>query len=74
MSVRGLTKEEYMMQILIDKYKRECHSCGLSQWFGNDIPLQLDYINENHKDKRIENLQLLCRNCYCAKYNRTVDT
>lgn len=38
--------------------------CGLTEWKGRPIALQLDHINEDKFDHRIENLRLLCPNCH----------
>ena len=41
-----------------------CSSCGLSTWLDQPIPLELDHINGDSRDHRLENLRLLCPNCH----------
>jgi len=41
-----------------------CRDCGLEEWRGNRIPLELHHINGDGKDNRLENLTLLCPNCH----------
>jgi 5-methylcytosine-specific restriction endonuclease McrA len=42
----------------------KCECCGLTEWNGQPIPLELDHINGRRDDNRLENLQLLCPNCH----------
>ena len=44
--------------------EKKCHICGLTEWMGKPIVLQLDHINGDNRDNRIENLRLLCPNCH----------
>ena len=44
--------------------EQKCECCGLTEWLGDSIPLELHHINGDNKDHRIENLQMLCPNCH----------
>ena len=44
--------------------KHMCEKCELEKWLGQPIPLELNHINGNNTDNRIENIELLCPNCH----------
>ena len=41
-----------------------CDTCGIYEWHGASLSLDLDHINGDDTDNRIENLRLLCPNCH----------
>jgi hypothetical protein len=43
-----------------------CEICGLASWNGKALPLELDHINGDPTDNRIENLRILCPNCHAV--------
>lgn len=48
-------------RIIKDKLlEYKCAECGISEWEGKPLTLQLDHINGNNKDNHLNNLQLLC--------------
>ena len=44
--------------------EKRCECCGLSEWRGKEIPLELHHVNGNHHDNSWNNLQILCPNCH----------
>lgn len=45
-------------------FEPKCYNCGLTDWLGNPISLQIDHINGVNNDHRLKNLRLLCPNCH----------
>lgn len=44
--------------------ENRCMECGLSEWLGEPLTVQIDHINGIHDDYRFENLRMLCPNCH----------
>ena len=49
--------------------EERCEGCLKTKWNGFPIPLELDHINGDRHDNRIENLRLLCPNCHALTDN-----
>jgi hypothetical protein len=51
---------------LIDEgyLENECLECGISEWNGKFLPLELDHIDGNPTNHDIKNLRMLCPNCH----------
>lgn len=41
-----------------------CQDCGVSEWLGERLTIQIDHANGNRDDYRLENLRMLCPNCH----------
>lgn len=41
-----------------------CSACGLAQWLGGPIPLELDHADGDRRNNELCNLRLLCPNCH----------
>ena len=78
----GISDEEYfkdnklikgsaLMQRLINKVGREykCECCGISEWNGKPITLQIHHKDGDHLNNTLSNLQILCPNCHSQTDN-----
>ena len=57
-------------RLIKEGYKKEkCECCGLTEWLGNKIPLELHHIDGNRHNHSLNNLMLLCPNCHSITDN-----
>lgn len=52
---------------LLRGYK--CESCGLEEWQGKQIPLEVHHIDGDELNSDLSNLQILCPNCHALTDN-----
>jgi HNH endonuclease len=50
--------------VAADLLPNACNVCGVTEWQGKPLVLELDHINGVSDDHRLENLRLLCPNCH----------
>jgi len=50
-------------RILLSEQNEKC-LCGINEWKGIKLSLQLDHIDGNKNNEQRENLRLLCPNCH----------
>ena len=57
-------KKETIKRALLNNRGHICESCGLSEWLGKPIALEVHHRDGNNKNNDVENLELLCPNCH----------
>jgi 5-methylcytosine-specific restriction endonuclease McrA len=65
--VNGKKRGRYWLKArLIEEGLKEerCEACGITNWLGKPLAMQLHHVNGDGHDNRLENLELLCPNCH----------
>jgi len=68
-SVERLKRGELTGRITIRKVLarlrgNRCEVCGITEWNGKDIVLNIDHVNGRANNNSPENLRLICANCH----------
>ena len=62
---KKIKSHELKMKLIRDGFKaHKCEGCGLSEWMGHPIPIELHHRNGRPSDNRLDNIQILCHNCH----------
>ena len=51
-------------KMLAEEKGYKCNSCGLSEWQGESITLDVNHIDGHAYNNTLENLEFLCPNCH----------
>jgi hypothetical protein len=66
-SKTGTSYVKKILQMQPD-YKHQCSMCKNTEWLGIPIALELDHVNGDHYDNRLDNLRFICPNCHATTH------
>lgn len=58
-----LSFERLRKRIMLEQ-NETCIKCGIKEWQGVQLSLEIDHIDGNHKNNKRENIEALCPNCH----------
>ena len=64
---RRLKSSELKKHLLSNEIEYKCNYCGIKEWMGKSLSLDVDHKSGNCHDNSINNLQFLCPNCHRQK-------
>lgn len=77
--IKGYKHKETLRKNLLALREHKCECCGLSEWNGKEIPLQIHHKDGDNLNNVLHNLELLCPNChaqtdnYCGKNKEKIE-
>lgn len=82
---QGWNKDNLHLELFTNNYKKKngkttretlikirghrCEHCGLTEWLGQPINLQVHHKDGNHQNNSLDNLELVCPNCHSYTNN-----
>lgn len=62
---RGIKKKLFEAGLKVNK----CEVCGIEEWNGTSLQMQLDHIDGNTYNHKLDNLRMICPNCHSQTVN-----
>ena len=62
---KDIQSNKVRLRLLSEGYKQHrCECCGLSEWLGSPIPLELHHKDGDRNNNTLDNYELRCPNCH----------
>jgi len=59
-----LLSRKYRREVVLKEVNHTCEKCHNDKWLGNPIALEIHHKDNNNKNNKRENLEVLCLNCH----------
>lgn len=61
---KTIKSRNFFRKYLTDTQGYKCSCCGISEWNGNKLVLEIDHIDGNSDNNYPSNLRFICPNCH----------
>lgn len=65
----NISGRESVKAFIIETRSGKCESCGVCDWLGKPLSLQVHHVDGNARNNRPSNLKILCPNCHSQTDN-----